>query len=68
MKIGTRVRVERDEQLHPARGTWRWFRGRTGTVVTGGRTGEYGVAFGRSTATDRPADAYFGAHELTAIR
>lgn len=33
MNVGDRVRIERDETRHPSRGTWPWFRGKTGTVV-----------------------------------
>lgn len=45
MKIGTRVRVERDETKYPPKGTWPRFRGKTGTLVS--RNGdEYGVIFG----------------------
>ena len=58
---GARVRIDRDETLHPARGTWPQFRGRIGTVVEvnhdrtrPGRT-EYGVVFGKVRyRSDRP--------------
>lgn len=33
MNIGDRVKVERDEKLFPARGTWRYFRGKTGEII-----------------------------------
>jgi hypothetical protein len=45
--IGQRVRVERDETLHPPRGTWPKYRGRTGTVVAiNMRAREIGVLLG----------------------
>jgi hypothetical protein len=44
--VGTRVRVERDENIYPSRGTWPQFRGRTGTVVEI-NDDEYGVIFGK---------------------
>lgn len=43
---GTRVRIERDETLYPSKGTWPWFRGKTGTVVEINH-GECGVSFGK---------------------
>uniref|UniRef100_A0AAU8GS41 Uncharacterized protein n=1 Tax=Mycobacterium phage BabyBack TaxID=3158877 RepID=A0AAU8GS41_9CAUD len=64
MRKGTKVTVERDETKYPARGTWRWFRGKTGTVtavVRGVGLTEYGVSFSKDTHTD----AYFKAYELT---
>lgn len=64
MKIGTRVRVERDETLYPSRGTWPRFRGRRG-VVTGTSMGEIGVSF--STDPNNPTDAWFQRYELKAI-
>ncbi|AMO44019.1 hypothetical protein BJD46_gp51 [Mycobacterium phage Bactobuster] len=62
MKKGTKVTVERDEKKYPARGTWKWFRGKKGTVVTGVIGGdEYGVSFSNGDS----ADAYFKRYELT---
>ena len=67
-RVGDRVRIERDEAMHPSRGTWRQWRGRTGTVVainTDRRpvATEYGVTFG----TRERADAWFLRHELTVL-
>ena len=45
VKVGDRVRIERDETRYPSRGTWPQFRGRVGTVVEI-NLGEYGVVFG----------------------
>jgi hypothetical protein len=59
--VGTRVVIERDENLFPCRGTWRELRGRLGTVVEinpdrrAGHLTEYGVIFGKVwPRTDRP--------------
>ena len=63
MKKGTRVVVERDESKYPSRGTWPWFRGKTGVVtseVRGAGPVEYGVSFTK----DDHADAYFKRYEL----
>ena len=64
LRVGSRVRVERDETLYPSRGTWPQFRGKTGTVVEVNRAGrgptEYGVGFGKATR----ASAWFKAYEL----
>jgi hypothetical protein len=55
VKVGDRVRIERDETRHPSKGTWPQFRGRTGTVVEvntdRGRPHltEYGVVFIKAT-------------------
>jgi hypothetical protein len=54
-RVGDRVRIQRDETLYPAKGTWPQFRGRTGTVVeinrdragAGPDRTEYGVEFGK---------------------
>lgn len=47
MKIGDRVKVERDEKLYPIRGTWRYFRGKSGELEDINKNGqgawEYGV-------------------------
>ena len=32
LSIGDRVKVERDETVYRLRGTWLWFRGKTGVV------------------------------------
>ncbi|AMS01041.1 hypothetical protein SEA_ARCHERNM_47 [Mycobacterium phage ArcherNM] len=64
MKKGTKVRIERDEKLYPAKGTWKQFRGRKGVVtceVRGAGPVEYGVSFSGGDS----ADAYFKAYELT---
>lgn len=65
--VGRPVRIARDEQNHPPRGTWPRFRSRTGTIVSINRTGkgatEYGVGFGKS----QNADAWFKRHELAVV-
>jgi hypothetical protein len=65
VKIGTKVRVERDEVKYPPKGTWRNYRGKTGTV-TGTSHGEVGVVFctDKSFTTDMRADAWFQRYEL----
>jgi ribosomal protein L21E len=45
LRVGDRVRIERDEARYPSKGTWPQFRGRQGTVVVVG-SDEYGVTFG----------------------
>ncbi|MQA14218.1 MAG: hypothetical protein GEV09_08610 [Pseudonocardiaceae bacterium] len=65
-RVGGRVRIERDEQLYPSKGSWPRYRGRTGTVVelnpTPTRTAppEIGVSFNATPRTD----AWFQPHEL----
>ncbi len=67
--VGARVRVERDETRYPSRGTWPWFRGRTGTVVEINVDGkrphltEYGVIFGATRR--RPDGSLHGAGAVT---
>ena len=34
LSIGDEVIIQRDEQAYPARGTWCWFRGRRGVIVS----------------------------------
>jgi ribosomal protein L21E len=67
-RVGDRVRIERNEATHPTRGTWRQWRGRTGTVVAINSdrrpiATEYGVAFG----TGQRTDAWFLRHELAVL-
>ena len=59
MKIGTRVKVERDEEKYPPKGYWKRVRGKTG-VVTGTSHGEIGVSF----EDDGVTDAWFHPYEL----
>lgn len=65
LTVGANVRIERDETIHPSRGSWPQFRGRTGTIIEINRAGkgatEYGVGFGKQ----QRAEAWFKAHELT---
>jgi hypothetical protein len=64
VKKGTKVVIERDETARPARGTWRWFRGKKGVVTCWVRDAgpvEYGVSFSGGDS----ADAYFKKYELT---
>ncbi len=55
MKVGDRVRIARDEDRFPSKGTWPPFRGKTGTVVEINEDRqrphltEYGVSFGKVT-------------------
>lgn len=64
LSVGESVRIERDEKKYPSRGTWRWYRGKTGVITCVNHAGmgawEYGVSFSKSQA----ADAYFKAYEL----
>lgn len=61
MKIGTKVTVERDEKKYPPRGSWKYYRGRKGTVTgTAGAGSEIGVSFSNGGS----ADAYLKRHEL----
>jgi hypothetical protein len=46
--VGDRVRIERDETKYPSKGTWPYYRGKTGTVVEI-NLGEYGVVFTKVT-------------------
>lgn len=52
MKIGTKVRIERDETLYPSKGTWPKYRGKRGTVVEN-NIGEIGVVFGETWRDSR---------------
>ena len=65
--VGSSVRVERDEHRHRPRGTWKHYRGRSGTVVEINHAGkgapEYGVGFGKS----RRVEAWFKSFELASI-
>jgi hypothetical protein len=42
-QVGDVVRVERDEQRFPARGTWSRYRARVGVVAVADNDGEVGV-------------------------
>ena len=74
---GDRVRVERDEAVWPMKGSWRQYRGRTGTVSSVNKAhtvsvggvqktieAEYGVVFGAGTSG---MPTWFRAHELTVL-
>lgn len=64
VKVGDRVRIERDETRYPSKGTWPQFRRRSGTVVEVNADGqrphltEYGVSFG--TVRTRPDGSLHG--------
>lgn len=66
--VGDVVRIERDEELHPSKGTWRQFRGKTATVVEISR-GEYGVVFGKprlgGVGGQNEPSTWFLSHEMT---
>lgn len=72
--VGTRVRIERDEEKYPSKGTWPRFRGKLGTVVEI-HLGEYGVAIGKSLPASGKrggsmkgeAVTWFQPHELKVI-
>jgi hypothetical protein len=68
MEVGMRVKIERDEKKFPPRGTWRWFRGRTGTLLEINKSGkgpwEYGVSFGDAAHVE----AWFKRHEVRPLR
>lgn len=79
MNVGDRVRIERDEQRYPPKGTWPQFRGRVGTIVEINRDTkrphltEYGVTFGKVRTPNKcgsiaSGDAvWFKAHELRTV-
>lgn len=46
IRVGSRVRVCRDEDRYPPKGTWLQYRNKVGTVVAT-NLGEYGVVFGQ---------------------
>lgn len=67
MNVGDRVRVERDEREFPPRGTWFWFRGKTGVIEEINKARrvaltEYGVRLEGFGLT------WFKAHELRPVR
>ena len=59
LDIGRMVRIERDENRYPSKGTWPEFRGRTGTIVeinvdrNRPHRSEYGVAFGKVSSAGK---------------
>lgn len=69
VRPGDRVRIERDETRFPAKGTWREYRGKIGTVVEVNRScpttsePEIGVAFGATPRTE----AWFLPHAVKRI-
>jgi hypothetical protein len=76
-KVGTRVRIERDETRYPSKGTWPQFRGKTGTVVEVNHDRvrphltEYGVVFGKPRLDGRGGQreviTWFKSHEIRAL-
>jgi ribosomal protein L21E len=79
--VGDRVRVERDEQRYPSRGTWPQYRGRAGTVVSvnrartvqvrdgaGSKAVKVSAEYGVSFSRGRSVDAWFGRHEITVAK
>jgi hypothetical protein len=63
IKVGDKVRIERDETRHPSRGTWPQFRGKTGTVVEI-RSAPEGPAGKRAFTWDQASVAWFKRHEI----
>jgi hypothetical protein len=69
--VGDRVRVERNETRWRRTGSWRRYKGRTGTVVSLNTSdGEIGVSWlpsapARSRKTD--AESWFLPHELKKV-
>ena len=55
LTVGSRVRCERDEKLYPSKGTWPYYRGKTGTVVEH-NLGEVGVCFSKVTPAPMGGD------------
>lgn len=47
LTTGTQVRIERDEIRYPTKGSWRHYRGRTGTIVQINRAGAGGIGSAR---------------------
>ena len=77
MLNGDRVKISRDEQLYPSKGSWPQFRGKVGTIVEINQDTrrphltEYGVVFGKvSNRSDgrgtfnHGGPTWFKAHEL----
>jgi hypothetical protein len=63
--VGDRIRIERDEQLYPSRGTWPNYRGRTGTVVALNYAArEIGVSFEKYIHPREGVQAWFLSREL----
>ena len=66
-RVGDRVRIERDEQCYPSKGTWPQFRGRVGTVVEVNadrkrpHLTEYGVVFGKTRNPNKDGSIAAGA-------
>jgi len=72
VRVGDRVRIERDETRWRSRGSWPRYRGRVGTVVRINRAaGEIGVSWRRrpedAVAGRTDADSWFLRHEATVI-
>ena len=69
LRVGIRVRTERDEKLRPAKGSWLTYRHRVGSIVNINvdkdrpHLTEYGVSFSKSKSTE----AWFKEWELTPI-
>ena len=66
MKIGDRVKIERDEKLYPVRGTWKYYRNKYGALVEINKDGkgpwEYGVIVDGDTL------AWFRKHEIRPLK
>lgn len=64
LRVGDRVRVERDESRWPSKGSWPRYRGKTGTVIVASNYGEVGVDLNHQ----QKVTAWFLPHELTVER
>ena len=66
MKIGDRVKIERNEKLYPIRGTWRQYRNKYGVLSEINKQGmgswEYGVVI------DGRALVWFKKHEVRPLK
>lgn len=57
MRVGDKVRVERDEQLYPSKGTWSQFAGKTGIVASVNR-GRTETVIGRPVGMSKKLPAF----------
>lgn len=76
--VGNLVRIERDEKVHPSKGTWPKYRGKPGVVVIlNEEDEEIGVEVGATTVRfrddrnglqyDHTKVAWFKSHELRVV-
>lgn len=68
MRIGDRVKINRDLVQYPSKGCWPVYQGKRGTLISlnrnGGGTAEYGVSF----SNDDGVDAWFKRYEISPMK